>query len=85
MRKEKIEYYCDICKKEINIEDCIEVVYPVIYQPANDSPPFIEQKKIELCRHCGEKVLKLTAYEDQGYSEYEIIEHESKQSKRSKL
>ena len=79
MKNIKIEYFCDICKKEIDIKDCIEVLYPVICQPGTTSPPFIEQKKIEICRHCGEKVLKITANEEQDYSEYKIIEHKSKQ------
>ena len=51
----------------------------MICQPGTALPPFIEQKKIEICRHCAEKVLKITANEEQDYSEYKIIEQKSEQ------
>ena len=85
MKKEEIKYFCDTCKEETNEKDCFRVNYPVIFTTNQtdgvSSKPDIEQMQIDICRHCAEKVLKITASGCQGYNEYKIINEDTKWQK----
>ena len=76
MKKEEIKYFCDICKEETNYEDCFRVNYPVIFSTNQTdgvaTKPYIDQRQIDVCRDCADKILKVTASGCQGYNEYEI-------------
>ena len=76
MKIEEIKYFCDVCKKETNYEGCFRVNYPVIFTTNRTdgvaSKPYIEQKQIDICRDCADKILKITASGCQGYNEYKV-------------
>lgn len=79
MRKEEIKYFCDICKKEIKEEDCFAVNYPVVC--TTDQPnmlmSYIEQRKLDICRHCATEVLKISVRASQRFGNYRIITEEN--------
>ena len=80
MRKEEIKYFCDICKKETDEEDCLTVNYPVICttdQGKAISISYIEQRQIDICRHCAGEVLKITVSASQRFGDYKIITEEN--------
>lgn len=82
MKIEEIKYFCDVCKKETNYEGCFRVNYPVIFTTNQTdgvaSKPYIEQKQIDICRDCADKILKITASGCQGYNEYKVINEDPK-------
>lgn len=85
MKKEEIKYFCDICGKNTKEKDIFQVNYPVIFTTNQtdgvNSKPYLEQKQIDICRHCADKVLKITASGCQGYNEYKVINEGSKWQK----
>lgn len=85
MKKEEIKYFCDICGENTKEKDIFQVNYPVIFTTnqtdGDSSKPYIEQKQIDICRHCADKVLKITASGCQGYNEYKIIGDSTKWQK----
>ena len=85
MKIEEIKYFCDVCKKETNYEGCFRVNYPVIFTTNQtdgvSSKPYLEQKQIDICRHCADKVLKITASGCQGYNEYKVRNKDTKWQK----
>ena len=82
MKIEEIKYFCDVCKKETNYEGCFSVNYPVIFTTNQTdgvaSKPYIEQKQIDICRDCADKILKITASGCQGYNEYKVRNEDTK-------
>lgn len=54
---EKIK--CDLCSKIIKEEDTLNVYYPTIVVPEDNAKPYIQNVEIDVCRDCGEKVLKV--------------------------
>ena len=82
MKIEEIKYFCDICKKETNYKGCFRVNYPVIFITNQTdgvaSKPYIEQKQIDICRDCADKILKITASGCQGYNEYKVRNEDTK-------
>lgn len=85
MKIEEIKYFCDVCKKETNYEGCFRVNYPVIFTTNQTdgvaSKPYIEQKQIDICRDCADKILKITASGCQGYNEYKVRNKDTKWQK----
>lgn len=85
MKKEEIKYFCDICGENTKEKDIFQVNYPVIFTTNQtdgvNSKPYLEQKQIDICRHCADKVLKITASGCQGYNEYKVINEDSKWQK----
>lgn len=85
MKIEEIKYFCDVCKKETNYEGCFSVNYPVIFTTNQTdgvaSKPYIEQKQIDICRDCADKILKITASGCQGYNEYKVRNKNTKWQK----
>lgn len=81
MRKEEIKYFCDICKKETDEEDCLTVNYPVICTTDQTNKfvlmSYIEQRQIDICRHCACEVLKITVSASQRFGDYKIITEEN--------
>ena len=82
MKKEEIKYFCDICGENTKEKDIFQVNYPVIFTTNQtdgaSSKPYIEQKQLDICRHCADKVLKITASGCQGYNEYKVINEDPK-------
>lgn len=82
MRKEEIKYFCDICKKETDEEDCLTVNYPVICTTDQTNKfvlmSYIEQRQIDICRHCAGEVLKITVSASQRFGDYKIVAKENK-------
>lgn len=85
MKKEEIKYFCDICGENTKEKDIFQVNYPVIFTTNQtdgvNSKPYLEQKQIDICRHCADKVLKITASGCQGYNEYKVINEGTKWQK----
>ena len=83
MRKEEIKYFCDVCKKEIDKEDCLTVIYPVVCTTDQTNKfvliSYIEQRKLDICKYCGGKVLKIivSASASQRFGDYKIITEEN--------
>lgn len=71
MKKEEIKYFCDICGENTKEKDIFQVNYPVIFTTNQtdgaSSKPYIEQKQLDVCRHCADKVLKLQKQLDEEY------------------
>lgn len=86
MKKEEIKYFCDICKKETNEKDCFRVNYPVIFTTnqtdGKECKAYIEQKQIDICRRCADKVLKITASGCQGCNDYKVLEDKKEFEKK---
>lgn len=89
MKIEEIKYFCDVCKKETNYEGCFRVNYPVIFTTNQTdgvaSKPYIEQKQIDICRDCADKILKITASGCQGYNEYKVRNKDTKWQKLKEI
>ena len=89
MKIEEIKYFCDVCKKETNYEGCFRVNYPVIFTTNQidgvASKPYIEQKQIDICRDCADKILKITASGCQGYNEYKVRNKDTKWQKLKEI
>lgn len=85
MKKEEIKYFCDICKEETKNEDIFQVNYPIVFTTnqidGKECKAYIEQKQIDICRHCAANVLKISASGCQGYNEYKIINEDTKWQK----
>ena len=74
MKKVTEIYECDICKKqEVKMNS---INYPVLFlteqTEGRSVDPYICQQKIDVCKDCETKIIKLTGMGAMGHNEYKI-------------
>ena len=77
MKKTIEQYFCDVCNSQ---EDIVNVEYPVIFHTDQTEgrirEPYISYVKIDLCKECRNKLLRLDAWGAMGHNSYKIREWE---------
>ena len=79
MKIEYVNYVCDICGSILNEDSKISAFYPVVfttYEDGSHCSPRIENKRIDLCKNCGEKAIQIEAYVMDGSTTYKLINPE---------
>lgn len=81
MKIEIVKYKCDCCGKEVKKENIfIGINYPLIFTTNQTDgvacKPYIQNKNVDLCDDCANKVLKLEASGAMGYDTLKIREEE---------
>lgn len=81
MKIEIIKFKCDICGKECDGDKAFHLNYPLIFvtnqQDGASSRPYIENKGIDVCHDCADKILKIEASGAMGYDTLKIREAEN--------
>ena len=81
MKIEIIKFKCDICGKECDGDKTFHINYPLIRVASqqDNAPikPYIENKQIDVCHDCANKILKIEASGAMGYDTYKIREAEN--------
>lgn len=74
MKEEKkiTQWYCDVCKKEV--EKPNTAVVPVRFlteqTEGRSCDPYVRNEKLDFCEGCFDKILVLNAVGAQGYNDY---------------
>ena len=75
MKKVIEQYFCDICDSQ---EDIVNIENPVIFHTDQTEgrihEPYISYTKLDLCKTCRDKLLRLDAWGAMGYNSYKIRE-----------
>ena len=75
MKKTIEKFYCDICGAEC--EDVKQINYPVVFctdqTEGRSCEPYISNEKIDVCKNCCKKILKIKATGVQGINSYTLI------------
>lgn len=70
--------YCDICEKETS--NGLNINYPVIWfterAEGRNTIPYISNEKIDVCRECASKILKVSGSGVMGFNKYELYNNQ---------
>lgn len=73
MKKVSEIFICDVCnKEEITMES---INYPVMFvtdEEGKTCKPYIKQIKLEACKNCQDKIVKLQGSGVQGHNTYKL-------------
>lgn len=78
MVKTVTKTYCDICEKETS--NGLNISYPIIWltdeTEGRSTIPYISNKKIDVCRECASKILKVSGSGAMGFNKYELYNNQ---------